>query len=824
MKNKTLVVFVAFLLTFAVSNLFGQSYQQIKNKINQNNLSDEDIQKMIEESGLSQEELIEKAREAGYSQNEIDIMMQAADEKDKSVKSSMEKDNQTQITPPSTARPDSFTVDEFAQREDGIDLEAFGYRIFNYPVNTFEPSSNIPVPSSYVVGPGDEIVISLWGETQLVHSLTVSKNGDIYIPNVGLVDVNGLTIRDLKAKLYNVLSKVYASLGPDDVDAKTKLDVTTGKLRSVKVYVLGEVNTPGGYTLPAMSTCFTALYYSGGPKINGSLRKVQVMRGGEKIGELDLYDYLVSGSKTSDIRLEDEDVIYVPPIGKRVALKGNVFRPAIYELKEKETLADLLKYTGGLKFTAYFERIHIERVIPFAQRKLYSKNILSIDLSFQTVNELENSNYELEDGDLVSISEINQLPENRVEITGYVKKPGVYELPPSEFRIRDLILEADSLLDEAFTGKGLLIRTLPSEKKQVFNFNVHLALEGDPGNNLLLKNRDEVEIFDSKSFFPERTVEISGSVKEPGFYTRLENMTLSELIIMAGGLTEQATTEKIEIARMDSTNPTLYAEKYLYTLPKDYWKIPKSDDFYLRDFDKVLIKPDPNKTFTGNIAVGGEVLNPGRYAILYEGERLTSFLERAGGFKSTAYKNGIYVFRKNNLFQESNINDMRDSLLTNNKVSVVYDRSIVSKYSNMIPIEWDEIVKDTNSIYNLRLEPGDSLIVPQDSHVITIIGDVSVPSYVPYKEGAGLDYYINQSGGYTQTSQKGDEIVIGPNGKKWEGSGFFLIPDPEIPSGTTIIVPTKIEHESEVWPFVKDVVTVLSSTAIVILTVINLTD
>lgn len=783
----------------------------------------EEIQKKIKESGLSEEELKKKAEAAGYTTEDMNKLNQAASQKESSTQSA--SGQQTVIvTPPNPQKNTSFNVPEFNGREGAEGLQAFGYNVFNYSPTTFEPSLNVPVPTNYVVGPGDEIIISLWGETQLVHNLTVSKNGDFYIPNVGLVTVNGLTLNELKSKLFSVLSEVYASLKQSDVGVGTKLDVSTGKLRSVKVYVLGEVNTPGGYTLPAMSSSFTALYYCGGPSLNGSLRDVRVMRKGKNIASVDFYDYLITGNKSKDIRLEDEDIIYIPPVGKRVAVGGNVFRPAVYELKKDDKLSHLLGYAGGLKFTAYFERVHVERIIPFSERKLYENNILSLDINFKNVDELQKSNYALENGDVVSIAGINALPENRVTINGFVGKPGVYELPKEGMKISDLIGKADSLLKEAFVEKGILIRTLPSEKKQIINFNVSLAMQGDIKNNFTLMNRDEVRIFNQETFFPSRTVEISGEVKNPGVYTRFDNMSLAELIILAGGITDKATVKNIEISRLDSTNSEIYAHKFIYDLPDEYWKAANSHDFYLEDFDRVLIKPDPLKNFAQTITVSGEVKNPGKYTILFEGEKLSDFIKRAGGFRKTAFEKGIYISRGNDLFEKSGIKDIPDSILAKNKISALYDRSIVAEYSNRIPIDWREVLSDSNSIFNIQLKPGDEIIVPKDPQTITVIGDIGVPSYVPYKAGAGLDYYIRQAGGYTQSSSSGDEIVIGPNGKKWERSGFFLIPDPEIISGSTVIVPSEISYESDTWPVIRDIFAVLSSTAVIIISIVNLSN
>jgi protein involved in polysaccharide export with SLBB domain len=794
--NKTCVLFLLCGIILLGQKVFAQF----------ENLSPEAIKTQVEEMGINYDDYLKLQQNQKKQQN------------------GNENKTNENVTPPVQVQqqvqpPANYYVTAFTGRGAAATLPAFGYNIFSYAPTTFEPSENIPVPTNYVVGPGDEIIITLWGETQLEHNLTVSKEGDIYIPNVGLVDVNGLTLSALRSKLFGVLSKTYASLNVSMAGgAKTSLDVTTGKLRSVKVYVLGEVTKPGGYTLTALSTSFTALYYCGGPTVNGSLRDIKIMRRGKIISDIDLYDYLINGDKSKDARLEDEDIIFVPPAGKRVAMIGNVFRPAIYELKKGESLRDLIKSAGGLTFNAYYDKVHIERIIPFEQRKQYINNILNLDLSFNSVNELLNSSYSLEDGDIVNILGVNTLPENRVTITGNVKKPGVYQLSSGGMTVRDLIMEADSVFPDAFLQKAVLIRTLPTERKEVISFDLKKALNGDNLNNIRLENRDEVQIFKDEMFFPSKSVEISGAIKNPGIFTRFEDMTLSDLIILSGGLTDSATTEQIEITRMDTSSETVFAQKYTYSLPKEYWTISKTNDFKLKDYDRVLVKMDPRKTFNQTVTISGEVEYPGTYTILYDGEKIYDFIKRAGGFKQSAYHEGMFIKRKNALFDAY--------LFAQSKItydSLKFVREFFKEYSNRIPIEWEEIEKDTASIYNLELRPGDSLNVPKDPKVIYVLGEIGLASTVPYKEGAGLSYYIKQSGGYLETSSIGDEIIILPNGKKWDQSGWFFLPNPEILAGSLIVVPATLPTQSNFWPSIKEMFAIASSTAVIIISVISLT-
>ena len=779
------------------------------------NMTQEEMKKKAEEMGFSLEDYL-KLQQSQLYQSQLKELKQPNEK---------EKTEKPEIIPPANKPMKSYFVPAFSKREEADSLPAFGYNIFSTSPTAFMTSLNVPVPANYVVGPGDEIIITLWGETQLERTLTVNKEGNIYIPDVGLVNVNGLSLQSLKQKLYNILSKTYSSLNVSaDGEAKTNLDVSTGTLRTIKVYVLGEVNKPGGYTLPSLSTSFTALYYSGGPTLNGSLRNIKILRNGKTISVVDLYAYLTRGDKSKDVQLEDEDIIFIPPVGERAAVAGEVFRPAIYELKEDDRLKDLLQYAGGLNFKAYYQRVHIERIIPFNQRKDFTNNVMDIDLNFSSVEDLRNSSYNLIDGDVVNISPVNNKLENRVVIHGKVRRPGIYELTSDLMTVRDLIFKADSLTPDAFREKGILIRTHPNEKQEVINFNINKALAGEPSDNLILRNRDDVEVYSIERFFPSRMVDIAGAIKYPGSYKRYQNMTLTDLIILAGGLSDSATTKDIEITRMDTTNPTVYASKFIISLPENYWDNHVKERFYLKDYDRVLIKRDPTKTFNQVVSISGEVQFPGSYTLLYEGEKIYDLIKRAGKFKSTAYTDGMYVYRKNPIFANVQNLIIPDTLKRKIKDIPIYDRDLFNReYSNRIPILWDDILEDTNSIYNIALEPGDSLVVPKNPNLVYVVGEIGIPSSVPYKKGGSLSYYINQAGGYTENSGKGYEIVILPNGKKWNPSSWFFIPNPEILSGSTIIVPTLLPSESQFWPVVRDVAAVVTSTAVLILTVNNLT-
>lgn len=715
------------------------------------------------------------------------------------------------------------TVKEFYGRKGADSLQAFGYNIFNYSPISFVPSANVPVPNSYIFGPGDEIIITLWGETQLVQSLIVSKEGKIYIPDVGLISVNGLNLAEVKIKLYKFLAKSYSSLDASgEGGGRTHLDVSTGDLKSVKIYVLGEVNIPGGYTLPGLSTVFTALYYSGGPSINGSLRDVRVLRQGKIIASIDLYDYLLKGVQSKDVRLSDEDIIFIPKVGKRVAISGEIFRPSIYELKKDEHLSGLIYFSGGFTFNSYFERVGIERIIPFTERDKYTYNILNLDLKFKSVKELEQSAFNLEDGDVVYIQKVNERYQNKVTISGNVKKPGVYELKEG-MTVRNLVFSADSLYLDAFLEKATLIRILPNEKSKVITFNLKNALAGSPIDNIFLQNRDSVHIFSDSLFFPQGNVIISGEVENPGTFLRKQNIKVTDLIIEAGGLTDFASFENVVITRLDTIDAEIYSHKFTIDLQEDYWNTERNDDFILEDFDRVFVRKDPNKTLIGNIGIGGEVKFPGAYSILYGDEKLVDFVKRAGGLKNTAYIQGMYVQRNNPLLKKQYAEWLPDSLKIRLAGEILFDSSIVNRFSGRIPIDWKSVIENPNSEDNIIMKPGDYLVVPKNPNVVIVTGAVGLPSTVVYREGADLDYYITQAGGYNENAADGDEIVILPNGQKWDPSNDNSYSS-EILSGSVIIVPTSIKPSTNVWPIIRDVVSVITSAAVLILLIKQLSN
>jgi protein involved in polysaccharide export with SLBB domain len=770
-------------------------------------LTPEQVRQRIKEAGLTEEEAIRLARERNI---DLEKYLRA----EVGAKATLEETKRAvaEITPPSprppAPSPEEFVLPEFKVR--APKLQPFGYAIFQRAPSLFEPIVNIPTPPSYILGPGDEIVLNVWGETQLSYTLTVARDGYIVISDVGKVQVAGLSVEAVKRVLLDRMSSVYASLARGSARARSYLDVSIGKLRTIQVFVLGEARLPGGYSLSGLATAFTALYYAGGPNVNGTLREIQLVRDNKPVAVLDFYEFALSGKREQDLRLQEGDVLFIGPAGKRVAVMGNVMRPAIYELKPNETVGDLLQMVGGLRADAYTKRIHIERIVPFSERRKYDKDILDIDLTFDSFEELMSCRDRLESGDVVSVFGVNEERENLVTIAGNVWKPGAYELSP-EMSVKDLIHRADGLREDTFLERGTIIRTRQTDlKKEIVPFILRQALEGDAGQNVQLQRLDTVIVYHDSVFRPTHPVTIDGAVRKPGIYARAEGMTASDLIILAGGLQEGADAAHIEVARIDSTRMDRIAQIFRVSLPREYWKARNPDDFVLQDLDHVSVRLKPEYSKPKAVTVSGEAMYPGVYAIRWEGERLSDLIRRFGGFRSTAYLPGVRLIRspgaggipaRSPSVAETTLIDSLGRPLP------IYPRLASSE----VPIDIARILKNENSVDNVALQPGDELVIPRDPGVIYVQGHVNTPSSVPYREGGSLKYYIQQAGGYTSNADEGSTVVILPNGRKWEPSGFFLAPDPEILSGSTIIVPIKLPEENRTLPLLKEITSITLS-------------
>jgi polysaccharide export outer membrane protein len=774
-------------------HLLSQDRSQAESTIR--NMSPDEMDRRLKELGMSKDEAIQRAKENGINVEDYLRRFQAFEPS--SSDTTFRTLGVFDTSRFRAARYDSLRrriivpVRGFSNRL-GADslLQPFGYDVFQYPASTFEPVLNIATPQSYVLGPGDEVVISVWGDTKLFYQLVVNREGNLVVPEIGPIGANGLTVQQFREKILKRMTQAYSGLKSGAAGANTFLDLSLGRLRTIQVFVLGEVVKPGGFTISSMSTAFHAVFLAGGPTINGTLRNIQVIRPGEKTPDIDLYDYLIRGDRTKDVRLQDGDVVLVKPAGKRVAVVGRVSRPAIYEIREKETLGDVVSLAGGLLFDSYFDRVHIERIIPFDQRTQHAKNILDLDVEFKSVEDLRKSNYLLSDGDIVTVRKISDLPENKVTILGNVQKPGTFELK-KEMRVSDLILLADSLKRNTFSERGTLFRLLPNLKREVYSFNPRLAISNDALNNLVLQNEDSLVVYEESQFFPQQFVTISGAVRHPGIFPRYEKLTVGDLAVLAGGITEAASLQGWEVARIETTQVGIFSKIFKFNAGEDYWNNGGTANFELRDFDQLNIPFNPKFTPQKSVTVAGYVMYPGTYTIKNEQEKVDDLITRAGGLKPGYYLEASRLTRKRN-------------------------------GAGLVPIDFIAIQANPKSPENISVVDGDSVYVANRDNVVYVRGEVFVPSAVVYKQGASLAYYINQAGGYREEADAGRTVVSLPDGRKWE-KGWFIFPDPDILGGSMILVPRKIEKPDNTLQVISSLATILASLAAITVALVQVT-
>ncbi len=811
MKNKkiNLLVFssIIAIMFFSTNSISQEKFFELLQGDKLSGMTPEQIREKIAEGGLSEAEAIQIAREKNVDLDKYlkqEVAARATIEKREDVSPELQI-LRAQIS----RKPKISFLPAFKSRSD---LPPYGYELFNLSPTTFEPVVNVATPESYQIGPGDEIILNIWGQAELSYQLTVNRDGYIIVPNAGKIQVDGLTIQQAKQKMLLQLTRIYEGLSEGKSGAATFLDLSLGKLRTIQVFVVGEVQQPGGYLLSGLSTAYTALYYAGGPNANGSLRRIQVKRDSKVIANADFYEFALSGNKNGDVQLRDGDVLYIQSAGTRVAIEGNIIRPAIYELKPEETLQNLFKYSGGLNFDAYTKRIHIERVIPFNERAKYSKDLLDIDINFNSKNELMESNFQLEDGDVIKVFSVNQERENLVTINGNVWKPGDYALTEG-MKVRDLVKKADGLREDTFTDQAMILRTRLSDlKKEIITINLSKAMSLDTENNLILQRLDVLTVYKDDYFKPRFPVSIHGSVKTPGTYPLTENMTLSDLLLTAGGIQAGADLGRIEIARVDTSSKQIFAKLITVSLPEDFWNFDRNSDFLLEENDIVFIRMKTQYRTTKTVRVEGEVEYPGIYAIEYNKEKLSSLIRRFGGFKNTAYLDGIRFVRSTEI---GGVNTAQIA----NQVQTAIDtlgRPLpipLRLAAEDVPIDIKKVLTHPESRSNLELEEGDVIIVPRDPGVVYVQGQVNLPASVPYKKGTSLSYYLTQAGGLTPNGDEKNIVVVLPNKRRWEPSGFILFPDPDILSGSTITVPFKLKEKDNTLQILREWATISLSTA-----------
>lgn len=688
----------------------------------------------------------------------------------------------------------------------GSGRKIYGHQVFNSQSLTFEPSENLATPQNYRLGPGDEVVIDIWGTSEDHMRQTISPEGSIMISQIGPVYLNGLTIKDANQHIKSAFSRKYAGMN----DAETDIQVTLGQVRTIQVDILGEVATPGTFRMSPFSSVFHALYRAGGINDIGSLRNIQVLRNGKKVAGVDIYDYLFKGKTSGNIRLQEGDVIIVPPYEQLVNIDGNVKRPMYYEIKPDETVKSLLDYAGGFTGDAYGGMVRLSRQSG-TENELYN------------IDRGEFATYRLQDGDIITVGTILDRYANRVELKGAVYRPGMFAIGDGLKTVRDLIDKADGVTEDAYTDRVLLYREGPEKQLEVVALDLKDILRG-AAPDITLKRNDMLVISSVNELEERGDVYIGGQVARPGAYPYAANSTVEDLIFQAGGLLEGASTARVDISRRivdpSATEATNQLAQEFTVSIENGLAVGKGKGFRLKPYDRVEVRRSPGYAPQETVAIDGEVLFAGTYTLRKRNERLSEFVTRAGGLIDGAYIKGAHLSRR---LSESELAARKEALrlaMSNNSEnmgdSIAIDKIDLSNMYN-VGINLEKALANPGSDYDLVLVPGDSLYVPEKQSTVKISGDVMFPNAVIYEPGKKLSHYINQAGGYGQRAKKGKAFIVYMNGTVARAKR-----NTPIEPGCHIIVPSKPQNGGTDWSKILTLTTGFMSVATMVATIPNL--
>ena len=683
-------------------------------------------------------------------------------------------------------------------------IKVFGRDIFRTANLTFEPSMNIATPVNYRLGPGDQLQIEVWGASEANITQKVTPDGYISIPNVGPINVNGLTVQAASNRIKAKLSQIYSGMASSNVNLSTNVKVSLGQIRTIQVNIMGEVARPGTYALSSFSTVFHALYKAGGMSRMGSLRNSKVVRGGRTVATVDVYDYIINGRSHSDIRLQEGDVILASPYEALVLIKGKVKRPMYYEMKSSESIRTLIGFAGGFSNDAYRGSVTVDR-----------NN--SKERTVATVDDMNFGVFKVKDGDVVSVGEILDRYDNRIEVKGAVYRPGYYELGKDIQTVRDLIQRADGLLEYAFTNRAVLHRENDDKTLEVIALNVKAILDGTEPDVTLQKN-DVLFIPSKYDLESKGTLEIRGEVYNPNIFPFAANTKLEDLIIMAGGLTESASTVRVDVTRRIIDKKGTKKQKEIaktYTFGvKEGFVVEGDPGFVLEPYDQVFVRRSPGYSEKINVSVAGEVEFEGDYALNVRNERLSDVIEKAGGLTEFAYIDGARLERQMTPDEYKQAQELMAMVKSNNQISV-NDSIVVPTVSRTysVGINLKEIMENPHSAIDPVLQEGDVIVVPQYMNTVSVSGSVRKPNSVVYDPKMKLKDYINEAGGYAERARKSGTFILYPNGHIKELGRNAKAKD--IVGGSKIIVPQKGRSQWNLATSLSTVTTSVSMLAVI---------
>lgn len=645
----------------------------------------------------------------------------------------------------------------------------FGRDIFNNRNLTFEPVMNISTPQNYVLGPGDQLIIDVYGDTQKSMQLTVSPDGEVTVPDYGPVHVAGLSVSAAQSKVRSHLGTYYES---------SDIKVTVGQTRTILVNVMGEVRAPGTYTLSAFATVFHALYMAGGISDLGTLRNIKVYRQGRQISVVDVYEFILNGRLAGNVRLQDNDVIQVGAYESIVDIAGCVKRPMAYELRKNESLSTLLKYSGGFANDAYKKSLRVLR------NNGRMKSVFNVE-------EFEFPEFKMVDGDAVSVDTIIDRFENMVEVKGAVFRPGMYNLGEKVTSVRTLVENADGLTEGAMVSRAVIRRMKPNRTQEVLSVDLKGIMEGTSAD-VPLENEDILFIPTLAEHQNLRTLSINGEVIFPGTYEYADKMTIEDLILQAGGLTDNASTVKVDVSRRiidpEATTATMEIAKTYSFAIKPGFEFDGDHSFTLVPYDVVSVRRSPVSAELFTVRVAGEIAFEGSYTLGVKNQRLSDVVKEAGGVIPGAYVRGARLIRTMNEDERARMQEVikmaRQSASADAKDSLSLEQlSLETTYS--VGIHLDEALANPGCDEDIELQDGDQLFIPRYNRTVKISGDVQKPNVVAFKDKKSYSYYIEQAGGYGKRARKSHTYILYQNGTIAKASKGDIEP------GCEIVVPTK---------------------------------
>lgn len=643
----------------------------------------------------------------------------------------------------------------FGNTEDQV----FGHNLFNNSEITFQPNMNIATPSNYYLGAGDAVIIDVWGASQETFESVISPDGTVTIEGVGPIKLAGMTVAQAQTALSSRLGRYYSG---------SKVSLSVGETRSIIVQVMGEVKVPGTYTLSSLSTSFNALYAAGGISDIGTLRDIKVYRAGHQIASIDVYDYILNGNSRGDVRLQDNDIIVVGPYDCLVRIKGRVKRPMFYEMKKDESLSTIINYAGGFTGDAYKKNVRLIRKS-------------GSEYSIFTIGEFNMSNFNLNDGDSIYVDSVVARYSNMVEIRGAVYHPGMYQMGGDISGVRDLILAAEGVREDAFINRGVMHREKADKTLEVIPVDIKGLLDGSVPDIPLQKN-DVLFIPSRQDYVTEQTIKIDGEVMYPGTYQFADNTTLEDIVLQAGGLTTSASTTKVDVFRRvydpkSTSTSDVISETYSFAL-KDGFVIDGEQGFVLQPFDEVVVRKSPTYTEMQSVQISGAVNFEGTYSITSKNYRLSDLIKASGGLTDVAYAKGARLERRMTeeerqqneaslrtsqiaLYEEAMQGDKNFDL---EKADTLLNMKLDLSTTSNVAIDLEMAMKNPGGDEDLALREGDKLVIPQYTSTVKITGDVMYPITMNYKEGESLNYYIKRAGGYGDNARKSRVYAIYMNG------------------------------------------------------------